>query len=179
MPVFYLPTPDPTAIDVLANPRLSLSFTEAMISDRISKDGQVCGGKDEGDPTCGMLVLSGTAVMLEDKATLTAAEQAFAQRHPLAPWLARGGAHTRGKYVTIQIDGILLLDWYGGPMQVDIDENSSSGHPHRPPSAKNEVAHPKHCAVPSSKASDSIITRHIVLASNLLSDDLSRIRKIV
>lgn len=122
MPVFYLPTPDPTAIDVLANPHISLSFTEAMLSDRISKDGQVCGGKDEGDPTCGMLVLSGTAVVLEAAAALQAAKQAFAQRHPLAPWLAHGGAHTGGKYVTIQIGGILLLDWYGGPTQVDVDE---------------------------------------------------------
>ena len=43
-------------------------------------------------------------------------------RHPLAPWLATGGAHTGGAYYTIDVDELVFLDYYGGPTPLSLKE---------------------------------------------------------
>ena len=43
LPCLYLPTPDPTAVDVSKDPRVVLSLTEAALPERLSDKG-VCGG---------------------------------------------------------------------------------------------------------------------------------------
>ena len=62
LPVFYLPTPDPTSIDIASNSHATLSFSEASLVARIdpkSRPGMRCGGMDAEDPTCARLFLKG------------------------------------------------------------------------------------------------------------------------
>merc|ERR1712157_300503 len=120
-PVFYLPTPDPTAIDVSKNPTISLTFSEAALAERLDEKGQVCGGLDPNDPLCAQVMIVGKAVVL-DKAALKKAEEAFGVRHPLAPWLAKGGSHTGGAYYTIEPEYITILDYYGGATEVSVQD---------------------------------------------------------
>ena len=58
LPVMYLPTPDPTSVDIAADAHCSLAFSEAALPQRLTGNG-TCGGMDAEDPTCARLVLSG------------------------------------------------------------------------------------------------------------------------
>ena len=49
-------------------------------------------------------------------------QHALGARHPLAPWLAHGGAHTGGKYYTIEISSLQFLDFYGGYAKLSVEE---------------------------------------------------------
>jgi hypothetical protein len=122
--MFYLPTPDPTAIDVSKNPTISLTFSEAALAERLDSKGQVCEGLDANNPLCAQVTMVGKAVRIEenDKASLKKAEAAFGTRHPLAPWLAQGGSHTGGAYYTIQPEYITILDYYGGATEVSVKD---------------------------------------------------------
>ena len=120
LPVLYLPTPDLTAVDVRADPRVTISLSEAALPERVA-GGQVCGGADPEDPTCARLHLRGSLRALDgdEKAD---AERALGARHPHAPWLGKGGAHTGGKYYTIELSSIEFLDFYGGFADLSVDE---------------------------------------------------------
>jgi len=120
-PVFYLPKPDPTAIDVNNNPTITLTFSEAALAERLDEKGQVCGGLDPNDPLCAQVTIVGKAVPVDDS-TKTKAEAAFGTRHPLAPWLAKGGSHTGGTYFTIEPEYISILDYYGGATEVSVKD---------------------------------------------------------
>ena len=128
VPVLYLPTPDPTAIDVDANPHVSLSFSEAALPDRVVPKG-VCGGMDPEDPTCARLHMIGTLRALTSKAELAQAMTSLGARHPYAPWLGKGGAHTGGKYYTIEIESLMFLDFYGGPAHLTPQEYRAAAPP--------------------------------------------------
>ena len=58
-----------------------------------------------------------------------AAEAALKVRHPNAPWLATGGAHTGGTYYTISIESIDFLDMYGGPAPITVAEYLAAPSP--------------------------------------------------
>jgi len=118
LPVFYLPTPDPTNVDVQANPEVVLTFTEASVADLV-RNNQTCKGIDTGNPTCAQVMLYGKAVSVKDAHD---AMTAFGLRHPLASWLSEGGAHTGGDYYTMELTKIRILDYYGGYATVDVDE---------------------------------------------------------
>jgi len=45
-----------------------------------------------------------------------------AARHPLAPWLATGGAHTGGAYYTIDVDSLFIIDYYGGQSPLSLKD---------------------------------------------------------
>jgi len=121
-PIFYLPSPDPTSIDVAQNHNISLQFSEASLAERLDDDGNTCGGKDAMDPLCGQLMISGIAKKVTCPEMLKTAQEAFKERHPLAPWLAKGGAHTGGNYFTIEPEKITLLDYYGGATEIDVKD---------------------------------------------------------
>lgn len=114
LPYFYVPTPDPTAVDIAADDRIALSFTEAALAERVGDDMTPCGGIDAEDPTCAHLTLIGRAVPLEDEDRVESAKRAFGARHPRARWLARGGAHTGGSYYVLELTKIAFLRNYGG-----------------------------------------------------------------
>ena len=74
------------------------------------------------DPTCARLHLRGTARAISSKAELAKAEAAFAARHPLAPWLGGGGAHTGGAYYALEPTSLAFLDYYGGYAKLSLKE---------------------------------------------------------
>jgi len=119
VPVLYIPSPDPLAIDIGKNNHATLSFSEAALPERLSSKG-TCDGVDTEDPTCAKITLSGLMRALSEPSELKQATINLAQRHPLAPWLAQGGAHTGGKYYTMDIDSIVFLDYYGGPANLTV-----------------------------------------------------------
>ena len=122
LPVFYLPTPDPTAVDSRKNANITLSFSEAALFERTTHAGLTCGGMDAEDPTCGRLHLTGTLKPITSKDDLTKAKAYLGEKHPLAPWLAAGGAHTGGTYNTIEIKSLTFLDYYGGPAKLSVED---------------------------------------------------------
>eukprot|EP00746_Dinoflagellata_sp_MGD_P019683 gnl/MRDRNA2_/MRDRNA2_145766_c0_seq1.p1 gnl/MRDRNA2_/MRDRNA2_145766_c0~~gnl/MRDRNA2_/MRDRNA2_145766_c0_seq1.p1 ORF type:complete len:300 (+),score=37.77 gnl/MRDRNA2_/MRDRNA2_145766_c0_seq1:50-901(+) len=122
LPVLYLPTPDPTAIDIRSNPSVAISFSEASLSERVTSKGLTCGGMDAEDPTCARLHLMGQLRPLTTKAEMQQAEANLGARHPLAPWLAKGGAHTGGTYYTINVSSLIFLDYYGGPAKLSVQD---------------------------------------------------------
>lgn len=138
LPFLYVPTPDPTSIDIKANPSVTLSLSEAALSERVAA-GRICGGKDAEDPTCARLHISGTIKALTKASDIAKAEAAFSSRHPLAPWLGGGGAHTGGAYYTIAPTSLAFLDYYGGPAKLSVAEYLAASPP--PPVAK-QVASP-------------------------------------
>ena len=82
LPILYVPTPDPTAKDLAADPSCTLSFSEAALKERMTTKGAVCGGKDAMDPTCARLHMHGHLVPLTDKKDIAQAEVDLGQRHP-------------------------------------------------------------------------------------------------
>ena len=125
LPVLYLPTPDPSSIDVAANPHVTLSFSEAALVDRVtprSRPGMRCGGMDAEDPLCARLHMMGKLRQLSLQAEIDQAKVNLAARHPLAPWLATGGAHTGGAYYTLDVESLTMLDYYGGPSPLTLKE---------------------------------------------------------
>jgi hypothetical protein len=121
VPVLYIPTPDPTAVDLAKGNFATLAFSEAALTERLSIKG-TCGGTDPEDPTCAQIVLSGRLRALTTRSELARAELNLGERHPLAPWLAHGGDHTGGKYYSMDIERIAFLDFYGGPAKLTIAE---------------------------------------------------------
>jgi len=114
LPYFYVPAPDPTALDIKENNQITLSFTESVLSQRVGDDGIACGGKDAEDPTCAKIALFGRAIPIEDDDKIELARAAFKAQHPRAGWLASGGAHTGGSYYTMQLESITFIQTYGG-----------------------------------------------------------------
>lgn len=119
-PYFYLPTPDPTMVDIAENDGIVLSFTEAALPEMVD-DAGVCGGKDAEDPTCAKISIVGRAVPLTDE-QVELAKASFGAQHPRASWLAQGGGHTGGGYYTIDIDSMEFFRNYGGLAKVSVED---------------------------------------------------------
>ena len=77
---------------------------------------------DAEDPSCGRLHITGTLKAMTSAHDKGRAEASLGSRHPLAPWLASGGAHTGGNYYTIEPTSLMFLDWYGGPAKLTVAE---------------------------------------------------------
>lgn len=128
LPFFYLPTPDPSAVDIREDPRVTISLTEAALGERVVNGSEICNDMDAEDPTCGRIHLNGKAVPI-DKSKIERAEASLGTRHPYASWLATGGAHTGGTYYTIEIESIDFLDMYGGPAPITVAEYLAAPSP--------------------------------------------------
>ena len=85
----------------------------SLAGQRVVNGSQICGGMDAEDPTCGRIHLSGRLVALAKLTDIARAEASLGTRHPNAAWLAQGGAHTGGKYYTLELTSIMFLDMYG------------------------------------------------------------------
>ena len=72
------------------------------------------------DPQCARLHMRATLTPLTSKADIKQAEIDLGQRHPLAPWLASGGAHTGGTYYKVAPTALVFLDYYGGPAHLTV-----------------------------------------------------------
>lgn len=128
VPVLYVPTPDPTAIDLGKDNHATLAFSEAALTERLTAKG-TCGGMDSMDPTCANIVLSGRLRAVTTKSEKAQAMLNLGMRHPLAPWLAQGGDHTGGKYYSMEIDSIAFLDYYGGPANLTVADYLAASPP--------------------------------------------------
>ncbi|KAL3900546.1 MAG: hypothetical protein SGPRY_012444 [Prymnesium sp.] len=124
LPYLYLPSPDPAAVDINADARVTLSFSEAALRDR----GFNCGGTDPEDPTCARLHLLGAIRPIKDNEEIARAKASLRARHPFAPWLGANGAHTGGMYYTIDTKSLTLvfLDFYGGPAKLSVKDYLSA-----------------------------------------------------
>ena len=112
VPIFLAPDVDPTAIDLHSDydqMKVALTFSEANIAERVTKDGLACGGVDVGMPTCAQVMLYGTAKELdtESKRYQKTLDE-FSVTHPLATWISQGGSHMGGHYYEIDIERIVL-----------------------------------------------------------------------
>ena len=116
----YVPDPDPTAVDLGKDSRATLTFSDAALPARLDEKGP-CGGMDSEDPTCARLTLTGRLRPLAD-AELDLAKLSLGARHPLAPWLAAGGAHTGGAYFRLALEEVQFLDYYGGLAKLSVEE---------------------------------------------------------
>jgi len=122
LPVFYLPTPDPTNIDVASNNQIALSFSEAALPELVNDEGSLCESSDPDAPTCAKISLQGNAVPIQG-AALERALIAFGITHPRASWLSSGGAHTGGGYYTIDVTAIEFFGSFKGDMQtISVDD---------------------------------------------------------
>jgi YHS domain-containing protein len=135
LPYLYVPTPDPTAADLAKDANVTISFSEASLAERVTAAGLTCGGMDAEDPTCARLHIGGRLRALSSKAEIGKAEDALGKRHPYAPWLAQGGAHTGGRYYTIEPTWLAFLDFYGGPPKLSVAEYLAAP----PPKEANEA----------------------------------------
>lgn len=137
LPFLYLPTPDPTAVDIRANAQATISFSEAALGERVV-NGSICVGSDgpmdAEDPTCARIHLNGKLIPLTNNTTpdIPRAEASLGTRHPNAPWLAEGGAHTGGNYFTIELTSIDFLDMYGGPAELTVADYLAAPSPGSP-----------------------------------------------
>jgi len=119
LPIFYLPDVDPTAVAMSkSNNEIILTFSEAALAQRVTDDGKTCGGLMAGMPTCAQVALYGKAVPTSDSNTLSY----FSSSHPLADWLSKGGSHMSGGYYTIQLRKVVILDYFGGPTKIPIED---------------------------------------------------------
>jgi hypothetical protein len=124
LPVFYVPDVDPTAVDMKAHQMaVALTFTEAAIAERLTDSGLTCAGQDAGIPTCGQVMIYGTAKILgAESSGYKVALSHFVKSHPLAPWLSQGGSHMGGHYYTIDPTRVAILDFFGGVVDVPVSE---------------------------------------------------------
>merc|ERR1712028_293908 len=99
----------------------TISLSEADIGARVVNRTDICGGMDAEDPTCGRIHLNGVMVPIPTT-DIGRAEASLKVRHPNAPWLATGGAHTGGTYYSINITSIDFLDMYGGLADLTVAE---------------------------------------------------------
>jgi hypothetical protein len=124
LPVFHVPDVDTTAVAMKThNMTVALSFSEAAVAARVTSDGIACAKEDAGMPTCAQVVIYGKGVVLnEGSKEYNDALLAFKNSHPLASWLNQGGSHMSGLYYTVQPTRISILDYFGGAVDVDVDE---------------------------------------------------------
>lgn len=124
-PVFQFPDVDPIAKDMAhTGNKIALTFSEASIAARVKSDtGAPCGGDDAGSPTCGKVILYGHAAPIDPSSIkFRHVLDWFKETHPLAPWLSQGGSHMKGKYYTIHIHKVVILDYFGGYQEVEVGD---------------------------------------------------------
>jgi Pyridoxamine 5'-phosphate oxidase len=128
LPVFCVPDVDPTAVDLMEHDmEMALTFTEAALAERVTAASpglwSTCAGQEAGMPTCAQVTLYGKAkVLSKDSSDYEKALAQFEESHPLAPWLAEGGSHMGGHYYTIEPTRVALLDFFGGVVDIPIEE---------------------------------------------------------
>ncbi|CAK9070980.1 unnamed protein product [Durusdinium trenchii] len=123
LPMLYVPTPDPSSADLAADARAVLTMSEAGLP---APGSGSCGETE--DPICARITLSGRLRVL-NATELLDAEERMKVKHPLAPWLATGGAHTGGQYFTIELENITFLDFYGGPSNLTVAQYLAAAAP--------------------------------------------------
>ena len=114
VPYMYLMPLELSAIDLSHNERASLTMTMAQ-SDYCKENNY-----DEQDPRCAHLILTGTVVKIEeDTEEGQLAREALFSRHPAMEfWPEDHGWF----FCKLDIENILLLNYFGGAINVPVDD---------------------------------------------------------
>lgn len=111
---FYLTDLDYTGQDLMKNNKLTVLFSNDQDLSCTKK------GVDPMEPTCARIMISGEATKLDlDSDEFKFANRSFISRHPAATnWIA-----THTFYLCkLDIEQIVVLDWYGGPHYVSTED---------------------------------------------------------
>lgn len=125
VPYFYASMLDQSAQDATANPRVSLTLTEAFLPATCHRFGQptACATTMHGDPespVCARLVLSGRWVVVDKSDDHYAwAQEALFERHPV---MAHWPTNHNWLIVRLEVDDLWFLDYFGGAYQLDVQE---------------------------------------------------------
>jgi hypothetical protein len=123
LPYFYASPLDQSAKDATADPRVSLTLTEAALPAACRKDeAQFCTATTHGDPespTCARLVLSGSWVVLDRTSDeWTSARTALFERHP---FMSLWPTNHHWQVVQLEIQSLWFLDTFGGAFALDVE----------------------------------------------------------
>ncbi|KDP45418.1 hypothetical protein JCGZ_09667 [Jatropha curcas] len=122
VPYFYLTTLDPTARNALKDQRSSLTISEYPIG--------TCGKRDPENPACAKITLTGKLKLLEGNSKeVEFARSALFTKHPEMEGWPKGHNF---QFFKLDIEDIFLIDWFGGPKPLTIDQYLQCN--------KNEVA---------------------------------------
>ncbi|XP_037042373.1 protein CREG1 isoform X1 [Bradysia coprophila] len=111
---FYLTDLDYTGQDLMKNNKLTVLFSNDQDLACTKK------GIDPMEPTCARIMISGEADKLDvNSDEFKSANRSFISRHPAATnWIA-----THTFYLCkLEIEQIVVLDWYGGPHYVSVED---------------------------------------------------------
>jgi len=118
VPYFYMTAMDISSKDLVQNPKASLALSLAQTG--------YCSehNMDAQDPLCAHMILSGEIVILEKGSEEEGfAKEALFSRHPaMVYWPADHGFY----FTKLEIESIVLLDFYGGASQVPVTEYFSA-----------------------------------------------------
>jgi len=114
VPYFYMTDMDISSKDLMKNPRASMALSLAQTGYCADHN------MDAQDPVCAHMILSGEIVRLEKGSEEEAlAKEAMFSRHPaMIYWPEDHGFY----FTKLEIESIVLLDYYGGASQVSVDE---------------------------------------------------------
>lgn len=112
IPYFYLTTLDPTAKNALKDQRSSFTVSEYPLG--------TCGKKDPENPTCAKITLTGKLKLLEKHSK----EAAFAQKVLFAkhPEMKGWPKSHNFRFFKLDIEDIFLIDWFGGPKPLTVEQ---------------------------------------------------------
>ncbi|CAL1357908.1 unnamed protein product [Linum trigynum] len=112
VPYFYLTTLDPTAQNALKDQRSSFTISEYPLG--------TCGKADPENPTCSKITLTGKLISVDEKSKeAESARNALFTKHPEMKGWPKG--HDFQVYKLV-IEDIFLIDWFGGPKPLTVDE---------------------------------------------------------
>lgn len=133
VPYFYASPLDQSAIDAAANPRVSMTLSEAFLPTTCHRFAEPadCAATTQGDPempTCARLVMSGKWVVVDPNMdTFSWAQESLFERHPImADWPTDHG----WQIARIEIDDLWFLDFFGGAYQLNVDDYLQYQWPH-------------------------------------------------
>ncbi|KAM6549915.1 hypothetical protein CsatB_021591 [Cannabis sativa] len=112
VPYFYLTALDPTARDALKDPRASLTVSEHTVG--------TCGKIDPENPTCAKLTLTGKLKLIDQNSEEVefARSALFSKHSEMEGW----PKYHNFQFFKLEIENIFLIDWFGGPKPLTIDE---------------------------------------------------------
>ncbi|OMO68852.1 hypothetical protein CCACVL1_19801 [Corchorus capsularis] len=112
IPYFYLTTLDPTARNALKDQRSSLAISEFPLG--------TCGNADPESPVCAKITLTGKLVLLDaNSKEAEFAQTALFTKHPeMKGWPK---SHNFQIY-KLEIEDIFMINWYGGPKPLTVDQ---------------------------------------------------------
>nr|GMC56958.1 protein CREG1 [Ipomoea batatas]GMC67265.1 protein CREG1 [Ipomoea batatas]GMC73451.1 protein CREG1 [Ipomoea batatas] len=122
-PYFYLTTLDPTAGYGLKDSRSSFTISEYPLG--------TCGDKDPENPTCSKITLTGKFKLLDGNPEETQfAQTALFTKHPeMTGW----PENHNFQIFKLEIEEIFLINWYGGPKPLTVDQYLQSQIPSSKP----------------------------------------------